>query len=474
MPTTQTGWRKIRGWLNHSARFIWKGHLVLTALREVQARPSQEGWRHFLSLLCHHFIRCAIPSHSSSGAFTVVTDASKLGWGAVLLAGRRIIRCSHGLWSTGFQHHVSNVLELEALCRALRTFRPWIFGASIHAIMDNQAAVSFNNPANLSDFLKRRLDHLSWYCPRISFCPGPFNYLADFLSRQGAWIPRPSHVRAVQGHHSSVISQAQWKQAHAGHFGVKKTYLRFRQMGLRPTWKWVMERVQSCRECQLFHRPQPSDPFGNWQVPKKPGQVIGLDFMGPFPERKVGKKRFVLVIVDMLTRRAGAWATIGAGGADIVRGLKKWTATQGTPSILCSDVCKATQSKELRRWCVQEGVTQEYSPPYHHASIGFVERFNQTLLNRLRRMWAEEPRYFAKTVEQAVGIYNDTPLSSSEESKETPSSFVFGSPNQLWNSSPVAWDKLHQHACLQQERANHRTRGRQIQQTFRAGDRVWL
>ena len=25
--------------------------------------------------------------------------------------------------------------------------------------------------------------------------------------------------------------------------------------------------------------------------------------MGPFPERKVGKKRFVLVIVDMLTRR---------------------------------------------------------------------------------------------------------------------------------------------------------------------------
>ena len=66
---------------------------------------------------------------------------------------------------------------------------------------------------------------------------------------------------------------------------------------------------------------------------------------------------------------------------------------QGTPSVLCSDVCKAMQSRELQRWCMQEGVTQEYSPPYHHASIGFVERFNQTLLNRLHRMWAEEPRY---------------------------------------------------------------------------------
>ena len=159
--------------------------------------------------------------------------------------------------------------------------------------MDNQAAVSFNNPAHLSDFLKRRLDHLSWYSPQISFCPGPFNYLADFLSRQGAWVSGSSHVRAVE-EHASVISQAQWRQAHVGHFGVRKTYLHFRQMGLRPTWKWVTDKVRSCRVCQLFHRPQPSNPFGSCHVPERPGQVIGLDFMGPFPERKVGKRRLFL------------------------------------------------------------------------------------------------------------------------------------------------------------------------------------
>ena len=134
---------------------------MLAALREVQAHPSMNRWRHFLSLLRRHFVRCAMPSSTSFESFTVVTDASKLGWGAVLLAGQRIVRCAHGLWSPGFQHHVSNVLELEALCRALQTFRPWIFGAPVQAIMDNQAAVSFNNPAHLSDFLTRRLDHLS-------------------------------------------------------------------------------------------------------------------------------------------------------------------------------------------------------------------------------------------------------------------------------------------------------------------------
>ena len=118
-------------------------------------------------------------------------------------------------------------------------------------------------------------------------------------------------------------------------------------------------------------------------MPDRPGQVIGLDFMGPFPERNVGKKRFVLTIVDMLTRRAGAWAVQGAGGVEIVGGLKRWVQGKGVPSVICSDVCKATRSKELQRWCIEAGVKQKYSPPYHHASIGFVERFNQTLLNRL-------------------------------------------------------------------------------------------
>ena len=65
----------------------------------------------------------------------------------------------------------------------------------IRAIMDNQAAVSFSNPAHLSDFLKRRLEQLLWYSPTISFCPGPFNYLADFLSRQGHGFPTV-HMRA--------------------------------------------------------------------------------------------------------------------------------------------------------------------------------------------------------------------------------------------------------------------------------------
>ena len=214
-------------------------------------------------------------------------------------------------------------MELEALCRACTTFRPWIFGATVHCIMDNQAAVSLNNPANLSPFMKRRLDALQWLCPSISFSPGPFNYLADFLSRQSLWLSSCSVEDNMGIGRANIVTPAQWEQAHAGHFGVLKTFLRLREMGLHPNFGWVRKRIQECLPCQKFHRPQPKTEFGEWHEAKRPGEIVGIDFMGPFPERKVGKKRFVLVLVDRLTRFSEARAFRGAGSREIITGLEQ-------------------------------------------------------------------------------------------------------------------------------------------------------
>ena len=82
---------------------------------------------------------------------------------------------------------MSNALELVALCKALKTFQPWIFGGVVQAIVDNQALLAFNNPTSLSPFLHHCLDDLLFFAPSLQFCFGPFHYWPDFLSRQGAW-----------------------------------------------------------------------------------------------------------------------------------------------------------------------------------------------------------------------------------------------------------------------------------------------
>lgn len=173
MLSTQQGWRRVQGWLAHSSCFIWRGHHVLSAFAAVRRSPSVSHWRAFLSLLRHHFVHCVLPA-SASHAFTVLTNASKEGWRAVLLSGRQVVRCASGLWPSTFCNRISNELELEALCHALRVFRPWIFGTPIQAIMDNQAAVSLRNPANLSDFFKVPPRSASLVLSGYSFLSGTF------------------------------------------------------------------------------------------------------------------------------------------------------------------------------------------------------------------------------------------------------------------------------------------------------------
>ena len=218
MPTTLQGWRQLFGWLAHLARFIWWGHELLRQAKALQKSPSSPLWQQFLSQLQRSFLRVSLPSPTTR-SWTLVTDASKSGWGAVLIVGRTVVRCAHGLWPASFRHHMSNELELEAVCRALSTFRPWVFGHPVRVVVDNQAVLSFANPNRCSDFLRRRLSRLLDFSPSLFFSPGPFNFFADFLSRQAQWLGM------VSGGSCSSLSRAQWKVAHAGHFGVKKTFL---------------------------------------------------------------------------------------------------------------------------------------------------------------------------------------------------------------------------------------------------------
>ena len=78
--------------------------------------------------------------------------------------------------------------------------------------------------------------------------------------------------------------------------------------------------------------------------------------MGPFLERKVGKRCYVLVTVDRLTRFSEARAFRGAGSREIITGLEQWVRNRGCPPVLCANVAQATRSSELRTWCKERGI----------------------------------------------------------------------------------------------------------------------
>ena len=116
------------------------------------------------------------------------------------------------------------------------------------------------------------------------------------------------------------------------------------------------------------------------------------------------------------------------GAKEVGWGLNQWEKKYGRPRIICANASSINQSEHVKIWCKQRGVQIEFSPPYHHGSIGVVERFNQTLLNRFRRMWAEVPGNFAQMVRKVVGIYNDTPINRK-----------LGTPNEVRKGGPIVW-----------------------------------
>ena len=79
--------------------------------------------------------------------------------------------------------------------------------------------------------------------------------------------------------------------------------------------------------------------------------------MGPFPKKKVGKKRFILVIIDILTGFGQATAFRNAGSKEIIVGLEHLVKRRGDPRALCADVGQATRSQELRNWCKGRNVS---------------------------------------------------------------------------------------------------------------------
>ena len=73
-----------------------------------------------------------------------------------------------------------------------------------------------------------------------------------------------------------------------------------------------------------------------------------------------------------------------------------------------SDNAAYFTSEELRRWCEQKGIEQLFIAPHRHESVGLVERFQQTLVDRLRKMVLDRGGSWGDHLEDAVRLINQT------------------------------------------------------------------
>ncbi|KAK4697324.1 hypothetical protein P7C70_g8228, partial [Phenoliferia sp. Uapishka_3] len=195
---------------------------------------------------------------------------------------------------------------------------------------------------------------------------------------------------------ASIISACH-DQVTAGHFGLEKTYARVKALAWWPGVYTDTEDYVSRDACQRASK-HTGKPYGFAQrieEPKKPWELINMDFVSGFPPG--GKEGFnaVLVIVDCFSRRARFLPTFTDADA-------KFTASQffasimnehGVPVGIVSDRDKLFTSDFWKYLSALCGIQLKLSTSYHPQTDGLAERYVQILEGMLQQFVAFGPTW---------------------------------------------------------------------------------
>jgi hypothetical protein len=118
----------------------------------------------------------------------------------------------------------------------------------------------------------------------------------------------------------------------------------------------------------------------------RPNELWVVDLIGRIQDNK-GNNKFILVAIDHFTK----WIET------IVLDTKDATSTayqleeliikkHGIPTKILSDNGLEFKNKEIEKLCEKFNIKWIFNSPNHHETVGAVERVNQTLMDKLKRI----------------------------------------------------------------------------------------
>lgn len=220
-----------------------------------------------------------------------------------------------------------------------------------------------------------------------------------------------------------------------GHMGKKKLYEKLRSMFYwKNMHKDIAQYIDSCEMCHL-NKPKKKlkSPMKITKTPQSIFDTIIIDTLGPFPDSTNGNKYAVTMVCD-LAKYLVTSAVPNKEAKTIARAIfNDFILIYGIMKELRSDCGTEYKNEIISELCSLLKIDHKFSTPYHHESVGSIERnhrfFNQYIRNYVNdfKEWEEYLRYF-------TFCYNISPHSSFND-KYSPYELVFNKnpnvPNRL-------------------------------------------
>ncbi|CAI7770301.1 unnamed protein product [Closterium sp. NIES-53] len=387
--------------------------------------------------------------------YEVVTDASMVGLGAVLLQEGRPVAFESRKLSPAEQRYTTTEQELLAVVHALRTWRCYLEGVEFVVTTDHCPNTYFSTQATLTRRLARWAELLSGFSFDIRYRAGSTN-LADPLSRQpiGAAtglddtehtaifaacfgiLANPQNTRQLTWEHdlwwrTKEIAVPQvgnlrndiLEEVHAtkygGHLGMNKT-----RWALRDVYWWpgvgsdVQQFVARCDTCAR-NKPDTQKPGGLLQpleIPSEPWESVSLDFIADLRRTRDGYTA-ILVFVDRLTKMVHfVPTTTDVSAEDTARLFVTHVfRLHGLPRVLVSDRDPRFTSRFWREVTETLGTKLKMSSALHPQTDGQTERTNRTLEQMLRSFISPTQDNWDELLPMAESAVNNSVHDSTHE-----------------------------------------------------------